>query len=194
MFCDLWLGESTLLQFTQATILDTIFQWEQILQSQSLLNFFHSFTFFETYYKMRILFFTYYMPSAYISGITFQTLFLHQNFCHVVLSKYMQTFTDCMLPYGIVSLKISISPHQLKLTILSYYLLSYVDCQEKYSITFLSMPSALHILTHLILLTTLGIIISIFQMKKVHQSALPKVTEPVRTESRSEPSLSILLD
>ena len=77
---------------------------------------------------MRILLFTYYMPSAYISGITFQTLFLHQNFCHVVLSKYMQTFTDCMLPYGIVSLKISISPHQLKLTILSYYLLSYVDC------------------------------------------------------------------
>lgn len=58
----------------------------------------------------------------------------------------------------------------------------------------MNMPSALHILTHLILTTTLGIIISIFQMKKVHQSTLPKVTEPVRTESRLEPSLSILLD
>lgn len=55
------------------------------------------------------------------------------------------------------------------------------------------MPSALHILTHLILTTTLGrLFISIFQMKKVHQSIL--LTESVRTESRLEPSLSILLD
>lgn len=77
--------------------------------------------------KMRILFFIYYIPSAYISGITVQTFLLHQNFFHDVLSKYTQTFTDCMLSYGIFSLKISISPHQLKLTILPYYLLSYID-------------------------------------------------------------------
>lgn len=56
----------------------------------------------------------------------------------------------------------------------------------------MNMPSALHILTHLILTTTLGVIISIFQRKKVHQSIL--LTESVRTESRLEPSLSILLD
>ena len=58
----------------------------------------------------------------------------------------------------------------------------------------MNMPSALHILTHLILTTTLGIIIPIFQMRKVHQSAVPRVTEPVRTEPRLEPSWSILLD
>ena len=76
---------------------------------------------------MRILFFIYYILSAYISEITFQTFLLHQNFFHDVLSRYMQTFTNCVLSYGIFSLKISISLHQLKLTILSYYLLSYID-------------------------------------------------------------------
>lgn len=54
----------------------------------------------------------------------------------------------------------------------------------------MNIPSALCILTHLILTTTLGIIIPIFQMRKVSQSALSKVTEPVWTEPKLEPSQS----
>lgn len=46
----------------------------------------------------------------------------------------------------------------------------------------MNILSALDILAHLILTTILRIIIPIFQMKKVRQSALPKVTEPVGVE------------
>lgn len=88
-----------------------------------------------------------------------------------------------MVSYGISSLKTSISQHQLKLII---FLLSSQLCRlfEKIEHYFHGYSSAFCILTHLILTTTLGIIIPIFQMREVSQSALPKVTEPVGTEPK----------
>lgn len=139
---------------------------------------------------MKNLLFIYCMPS---DSIIYQELHFRHSFWTKIsfimsLVKYILIFVDCVVSYGISSLKIFISQHQL--IILSYCLLSYVDCQKKQSITSMIIPSAFHILTHLNSPNNLRNYYPHFSVSKVSQSALLKVTEPVRTEPKLEPSQS----